>query len=94
MVEQLLLTDERVASVLRARVLGELAAWDPGGALQATLRLWVDTGSVPECARRLVVHPNTVGYRLGRVREITGLDPRVPAAAAVLVLALTAGGAT
>jgi len=94
LVEQLLLADERVASVLRARVLGELAARDPGGALQATLRLWVDTGSVPECARRLVVHPNTVGYRLGRVREITGLDPRVPAAAAVLVLALTAGGAT
>jgi len=34
------------------------------------------------------VHANTVGYRLGRVRDLIGLDPRVPRDAALLVLGL------
>jgi hypothetical protein len=32
--------------------------------------------SVSEAARRLAVHPNTVGYRLDRWAELTGWDPR------------------
>jgi DNA-binding PucR family transcriptional regulator len=36
-----------------------------------------------------VVHANTVLYRLKRVRVLTGLDPRVPAEAALLVLGLS-----
>jgi sugar diacid utilization regulator len=65
-----------------------LAARDPGGVVTSTLRTYLETGSVPETARRELVHANTVGYRLGRVRELTGLDPRVPRESALLVLGL------
>jgi DNA-binding PucR family transcriptional regulator len=43
---------------------------------------------VPPVARELVVHVNTVNYRLRRVHELTGLDPRIPNQAAMLMLAL------
>ena len=88
LVEQLLLGNERVADALRRRVEEVLASRDPGGVIVATLRTYLETGSVPETARREMVHANTVGYRLGRVREITGLDPRVPRDSALLVLGL------
>ena len=88
LVEQLLLGNERVAGALRRRVLEVLEARDPGGVVVQTLRTFLATGSVPETARREHVHANTVGYRLGRVRDITGLDPRVPQDCALLVLGL------
>ncbi|HEU0129979.1 MAG TPA: helix-turn-helix domain-containing protein [Mycobacteriales bacterium] len=88
LVEQLLLGNERVAAALRRRVRDLLVARDPGGAIVATLRSYLATGSVPETARREVVHANTVAYRLGRVRDLTGLDPRVPVDAVLLVLGL------
>ncbi len=88
LVEQLLLGNERVAGALRRRVLETIADRDAGGVLLATLTTYLETGSVPETARREVVHANTVGYRLGRVRDLTGLDPRVPRDAALLVLGL------
>ena len=91
LVEQLLLGNERVRDALRRRVLDVLAARDPGGVLVSTLRAYLETGSVPETARREVVHANTVAYRLGRVRDLTGLDPRVPVDAALLVLGLGVG---
>lgn len=44
--------------------------------LVATLRAWLDAGgSTSAAARALHVHPHTVGYRLRRVAELTGLDP-------------------
>lgn len=88
LVEQLLLGNERVADALRRRVHDVLVARDPGGSIVSTLRAYLATGSVPETARREVVHANTVAYRLGRVRDLTGLDPRVPVDAALLVLGL------
>ena len=88
LVEQLLLGNERVAAALRRRVLDVLASRDPGGAVTATLRTYLETGSIPETARREMVHANTVGYRLGRVRDLTGLDPRLPQESALLVLGL------
>jgi hypothetical protein len=88
LVEQLLLGNERVAAALRRRVLETLAARDPGGVVTATLRTYLETGSIPETARRELVHANTVLYRLGRVRELTGLDPRRPNESALLVLGL------
>ena len=94
LVEQLLLGNERVSGALRRRVHDALTARDPSGVLISTLRHYLDTGSVPEVARREVVHANTVAYRLGRVRELTGLDPRVPVDAALLVLGLGVGGVT
>jgi hypothetical protein len=88
LVEQLLLGNERVTAALGRRVVDALSARDPGGVVVATLRTFLETGSVPETARRELVHANTVGYRLGRVRELTGLDPRVPRDSALLVLGL------
>lgn len=88
LVEQLLLGNARVARALRDRVVDVLLAKDPSGAVVSTLRRYLATGSVPETARLEVVHPNTVTYRLGRVRDLTGLDPRVPAEATLLVLGL------
>lgn len=47
------------------------------GALSATLRAYADCDlNVARTAKRLVVHPNTVHYRLRRVRELSGRDPR------------------
>ena len=88
LVEQLLLGNERVADALRRRVGDVLRDRDPAGVLVPTLRAYLASGSVPETARAEHVHPNTVSYRLGRVRELTGLDARVPQDAAVLVLGL------
>ena len=88
LVEQLLLGNPRVAGALRRKVVALLQRKDPSGAVMGTLRVYLATGSVPETARREVVHANTVSYRLGRVRDITGLDPRVPRDSALLVLGL------
>jgi PucR C-terminal helix-turn-helix domain len=88
LVEQLLLGNERVAEALRRRVLNVLVSRDASGVLVTTLQHFLTTGSVPETARREHVHVNTVAYRLGRVRELTGLDPRTPRDAALLVLGL------
>lgn len=92
LVEQLLLGNDRVADALRRRVHDALMARDSSGVLVATLRAYLATGSVPDAARREVVHPNTVSYRLGRIRELTGLDPRVPGDAALLVLGMAVAG--
>ena len=90
LIEQLILSDRRSAGVLDHTVLAPLRAKDAGGAIVATLKAFIETGSIPAAAQRVVVHPNTAAYRLKRVAEITGLDPRVPAQAAILVLALAA----
>jgi hypothetical protein len=50
---------------------------EDAGALAATLRAYADCDlNVARAAQRLVVHPNTVHYRLRRVAELTGRDPR------------------
>lgn len=94
LLEQLLAGSERVSTDLAARVLDPLEAQDPDGVFVATLRSYLGCGSVPQTATEQVVHANTVAYRLRRVRELTGLEPRVPADAALLVVALTARGGT
>lgn len=57
-----------------------------------TLRHYLATGSIPQAARASHVHANTAAYRLGRVADLCGHDPRVPAEAALFVLALTNRG--
>jgi GAF domain-containing protein len=48
-----------------------------GGDLLPTLRTWLAEGcSTQATARALVVHPNTVVYRLARVEELTGRSLR------------------
>jgi sugar diacid utilization regulator len=45
------------------------------GSLIATLRALADTDlNVQEAGRRLGVHPNTIYARLGRIRDVSGLD--------------------
>jgi DNA-binding PucR family transcriptional regulator len=47
------------------------------GSLSETLRAYADCDlNVARTAERLMVHPNTVHYRLGRIRDLSGRDPR------------------
>jgi PucR C-terminal helix-turn-helix domain/GGDEF-like domain len=62
---------------------------DADGALAATLRAYAACDlNVARTAQRLTVHPNTVHYRLRRVHELTGRDPRRFGALAELLTAL------
>ena len=64
-------------------------------ALAATLRAYADCDmNVARAAERLVVHPNTVHYRLRRVAEATGRDPRRFGDLLELLLALRLGGSS
>src|SRR6266571_8425650 len=72
-------SDERLVDYSR-RHLGPLLEHDAArkGALVATLRAYLETGEQQQAAQRLRVHPNTLRYRLDRIREITGLDLEDP----------------
>jgi DNA-binding PucR family transcriptional regulator len=72
-------SDERLVDYSR-RHLGPLTEHDAArkGALVATLRAYLETGEQQHAAQRLRVHPNTLRYRLDRIREITGLDLEDP----------------
>ncbi|MFD1237606.1 PucR family transcriptional regulator, partial [Pseudonocardia benzenivorans] len=62
---------------LADRTLGPLERHDAQRStdLVGTLRAWLDAGgATAEAARALHVHPHTVGYRLRRAGELTGLD--------------------
>jgi hypothetical protein len=83
--------EPRIAAALHRRVLMPLRESDRGGLVESTLRTWLACGSVPATARAEHVHENTVAYRLRRVSERTGLDPRHPPDAALLYLALLTG---
>jgi hypothetical protein len=86
--ERLLAGNAEVARALVDAIFEPLRANDPSGAFRDTLRAYLEVGSVPPVARALAVHVNTVNYRLRRVLELTGMDPRIPTQAAMLVLAL------
>jgi DNA-binding PucR family transcriptional regulator len=88
LVEELLLRERGVARRLARTILEPL---DARPELRATLVEFVRHGpSLPAVARHLFLHPNTVAYRLGRVKELTGRDPKTPTGVADLVLALRA----
>ncbi|MEU2155623.1 helix-turn-helix domain-containing protein [Streptomyces sp. NPDC019396] len=58
-------------------VLGPLA--HPGQRhLLVALTAYVDAGSATAAARALHLHPQSLRYRLRRIRELTGRDPRDP----------------
>lgn len=67
--------DDRLADYA-TRLLGPLVAHDRmrNGSLVATLRAYLETGEQQQAAHRLRVHPNTLRYRLDRIREISGID--------------------
>lgn len=58
------------------RHLGALMEHDlrRGGSLLPTLKAYLEEGEQQAAARRLGVHPNTLRYRLDRVREVAGAD--------------------
>jgi len=72
-------TDERLVDYAR-RHLGPLVEHDAArkGSLVATLRAYLETGEQQEAAKRLRVHPNTLRYRLDRIREISDVDLEDP----------------
>lgn len=92
LLEQLLSAAPRVTDILRRRILEPLETHDRDGIFASTLRRYLRNGSIPRTAQEEHVHPNTAAYRLNRVEEITGLDPRVPTDATLLILALSSGG--
>jgi sugar diacid utilization regulator len=59
------------------------------GALIQTLRAYLRTRlNVTKSAAALYVHPNTVAYRLRRIKEVSGRDPDDPDDLLILALAL------
>jgi purine catabolism regulator len=82
-------TDERLVDYSR-RHLGPLIAHDASrkGSLVATLRAYMETGEQQQAASRLRVHPNTLRYRLDRIREISGVDLEDPETRLNLAVAL------
>lgn len=74
-----------------ATVLREVEAHEKRGSgdLLATLRAWLSAGcSTAAAAEALVVHRNTVTYRLGRVEQLTGRSLRDSSVRLELQLAL------
>ncbi len=67
--------DERLVDYAQ-RLLGPLVEHDRArnGSLVSTLRAYLETGEQQEAAQRLRVHPNTLRYRLDRIREIGDFD--------------------
>jgi sugar diacid utilization regulator len=60
-----------------------------GGSFVTTLRAYLEAGlNLTRTAKALFVHPNTVEYRLRRIRELTGRDPRSPDDLLILSLAI------
>lgn len=90
LLERLVGGNPAVAEALARLVLEPLRRADRGGLTESTLRRFLESGSIPETAELELVHPNTVAYRLRRVAERTGCDPRIPVQAALLAAALVA----
>ena len=82
-------TDERLVDYSR-RHLGPLMQHDSTrkGSLVSTLRAYLETGEQQQAASRLRVHPNTLRYRLDRIREISGVDLEDPETRLNLAVAL------
>ncbi|MBC2878727.1 MULTISPECIES: PucR family transcriptional regulator [Streptomyces] len=72
-------------------VLGLLARSAQRHLLEA-LTAYLDTGSATAAARGLRLHPQSLRYRLRRVRELTGRDPRDPWQRLTLDIARTVAG--
>lgn len=61
--------------------------------LVPTLRAYIEAGfNLTRCAESRCVHPNTVVYRLRRIKELTGRDPHVPDDLLLLQLGLKLTG--
>jgi PucR family transcriptional regulator, purine catabolism regulatory protein len=68
-------SDDRLVEFVK-RHLGALAEHDRnrGGSLVPTLKAFLEAGEQQAAARRLRIHPNTLRYRLDRIREVSGAE--------------------
>ena len=68
-------SDDRLVEFAN-RHLGPLVEHDRSrnGSLIATLKAYLEEGEQQAAARRLSIHPNTLRYRLDRIREISGAE--------------------
>ncbi|MGQ0717577.1 MAG: PucR family transcriptional regulator [Pseudonocardiales bacterium] len=88
--------DHRLLAALRQQYLAPLAQLPEStrDRLSETLRSWLmNMGNRKAVADELHVHPQTVRYRLGRLRELFGSALDEPATRAALLLALAWGPA-
>jgi hypothetical protein len=78
--------DPAITRELHERYIGPLAGHE---FLEETLRSYIANDlSLGDTAEQLHVHKNTIGYRVRRIQEITGLDLHVVRDLARIVLAL------
>ncbi len=83
------LADAEIGDLLVRRYLDPLRRTDAPELYLDTLRRYLDSGQhIESTARQLVVHPNTVRYRIDRFQTLTGTDIRKPAVALELWWAL------
>lgn len=88
--ERVLAGEEHARDLLVTQVYAPLAA--DRGPLLETVEAYLSTGSSIEAAsRRLLVHPNTVRYRLRRANDLSGWSATDPRGQFVLRTALTLG---
>jgi DNA-binding PucR family transcriptional regulator len=69
----------------------DLTSSDDGQSVELwrTIRAFADASlNVKQTARRLGVHTNTVYFRLNRIHQLTGIDPRTFSGVSLLVTAL------
>jgi hypothetical protein len=91
--ELVVAADERLLGELASRALDPLQTVPDArrDALRTTLRSWLDHhGDRQRVAHELVVHPQTVSYRLARLRELLGPALDDPRSRLALRLALIA----
>jgi hypothetical protein len=94
LVELVLGADAEAVADLRAQVLAPLAALRPAVAekLSQTLRSWLlHHGRRADIAAELFVHPQTVRYRMGQLRELYGERLEDPQVVLEMTVALGAG---
>src|SRR4051794_9998015 len=90
LVDHVLRENENAARVIAA-ALGPVREYDDrrNTQLTASLRAYIDANfSITRAARAMHIHSNTLLYRLQRVRELTGRDPRNPRDVVFLALSL------
>ncbi len=94
LVELVRRADERALADLQARALAPLAGQKPASRakLEETLRAWLlCQGRREAVAEALFIHPQTVRYRMGQLRELFGDRLNDPVAVGELVIALGIG---